>query len=625
MIARRELPTGVDKYIEAVTKCYYVDKTEIIGDLLPVNSQVFLFTRPRRFGKTLTMDMLKTFFEISKEDTSVYFRDKKVWAMGERVTKEQGKYPVISLSFKGADCETWDETFDQLKLIIWKEFSRHEELANSDKVIKSDLAMYDKIVAQVAPDSNYRVALDTLERMLHKHYGVSPIVLIDEYDAPIQAGYENGYYNKVISFIKDFFSNGLKSNPDLSLGVLTGVLRVSKESIFSDLNNLNIYSILRRKGEEPDEKEMEESDRYRDEDLPERIDPCFTSYFGFTLDEVKEMLRYYGYSRKIDEVVEWYDGYTFGDAEVFNPLSVLTYIRSGCIAGKYWVNTSGNGILGDMLERTNKDIEAKLAALLQGETITSPISESVVYADLNKKAGRNKNLFSMLLFSGYLKAVGVAEESEDQNAAYMSVMPDSDSEGDDEDGEDGEEENDTEYLLKIPNKEVRMIFRTEILDRMQVESDSLLADIWSALKRRDAAALEEPLRSYLLTAISVYDVGGSEISEDRRANNEYEAFYHGMWMGFVAYKSRSYYIRSNIESGDGRLDLSLEPNNKRYPAMILEFKHLKDKDKSLRDLANSALSQIDDKHYDADLKDRGCKNIIKVGIAYHGKDVAVAM
>ncbi len=614
MSARRELPTGVDNYISAVTNYYYVDKTEIIGDLLPADGKVFLFTRPRRFGKTLTMSMLKTFFEISKEDTSVYFKDKKVWAMGERVTKEQGKYPVISMTLKGADCETWEETLDQLKLIIWKEFSRHEELANSDKVIKSDLAMYDKIVAQVAPDSNYRVALDTLERMLHKHYGVKPIVLIDEYDAPIQAGHENGYYNKVISFIKDFLTNGLKSNDDLNFAVLTGVLRISKESIFSDLNNLNVYSILRRKGDEPDEKEIEESDRYRDEDLPERIDPCFTSYFGFTLDEVKEMLRYYGYSRKIDEVVEWYDGYTFGDAEVFNPLSVLEYVKSGCIADSYWVNTSGNGILSDLLERADESMENKIVSLLQGETIQSPITESVVYADLN---GDDEQIFSVLVSSGYLKAVGKVEK--DQNIACMAAADGS------ANAESKIARNKAEYLLKIPNKEVWSIFRAEVFKKVKIKSEDFLENIWSAVQRRDCETLESLLRDYLLTTASSHDVGGKDVTKSDRSNKEYESFFHGMWFGFAAYISGDYYTKSNGESGEGRYDLTLVPKDMRYPAMILEFKHLRYKSEMLQDKAKEALAQIDDKHYDADLKNRGFKNIIKVGIAYLGKDVAVAM
>lgn len=306
------LPIGVSDYRLASTEYYYVDKTMLIKDFLDERPKVSLFTRPRRFGKSLNMDMIRTFFEKTEEDTSVYFRDKKIWKYGEKYRKEQGKYPVIFLTFKDIKFETWEETYQNMYRTIRNEFERHMVLEDSERLSKYEKDYFHKVLEGLADESDMVTSLAQLSQMLDEHYGIAPMIIIDEYDTPIQQGYMQGFYDRIILFMRNLFSGGLKDNRHLSYGFLTGILRVAKESIFSGLNNLKINSIL---------------------------DNRYSEYFGFTPEEVKDMTVCFGVQEKYGEICEWYDGYRFGRSEIFNPWSVVNYFSNECEPRAFWQST----------------------------------------------------------------------------------------------------------------------------------------------------------------------------------------------------------------------------------------------------------------------------------------------
>ena len=323
--ANLPLPIGISDYRLASSEYYYVDKTMMIRDFIDERPMVSLFTRPRRFGKTLNMDMLRTFFEKTEEDTSVYFKDKKIWACGKKYREYQGKYPVIFITFKDIKKDTWEETFERIVQLIRIEYKRHAELANSTKIQDADY--YKKIIEGSMDPVLFDASLYMLSKMLHEHHGIAPVIIIDEYDIPIQQGYMKGYYDKVILFMRNLFSGGFKDNKHLSYGFLTGILRVAKESIFSGLNNLVVNSVLDNK---------------------------YSAYFGFTPDEVKEMAEYYHVADKYGEICEWYDGYRFGKSEIFNPWSVINYFNNECEPRAFWQSTGSNDIIGEILVEADK-------------------------------------------------------------------------------------------------------------------------------------------------------------------------------------------------------------------------------------------------------------------------------
>ena len=365
------LPLGSTDFKEICRNYYYVDKTLLIKELLDERAAISLFTRPRRFGKTLNMDMLKTFFEISEEDTSIYFKDKKIWQQGEDYTQYQGKYPVIFLSFKDASKYSWEELYPRLIETIRDEYVRHIELKTSDKI--SDLDFYKKIVSGDADSTDYSMSILRLSQMLNEHYGKKVVLIIDEYDTPIQAGHINGFYRDVIQFARDLLSSALKDNHNLIYGFLTGILRVAKESIFSGLNNVRVYSVLDRK---------------------------FSGYFGFTEDEVTEMARYYEATEKLSEVKDCYDGYRFGLTEIYNPWSVLNYFANDCVPQPYWLQTSSNSIIYEMLECIQEDTYESLQQVLEGGKVTSLVDVNMTYSDIH---GRTEDVFSLMLMAGYVK------------------------------------------------------------------------------------------------------------------------------------------------------------------------------------------------------------------------------
>lgn len=369
------LPIGTTNYKKICNKYYYVDKTLLVKEILDESMEISLFTRPRRFGKTLNMDMLRTFFEKTPEDTSVYFQDKKIWQQGKEYTQHQGRYPVIYLSLKDIKASGWETAFNLLKLTIRTEFARHKELAESCKVTSTDAAFYKKILVGEADEAEYMLSLQPLSRMLHEHYGEAPIIIVDEYDTPIQEGYFHGFYNQAVEFTRNFFSAAFKDNPHLSFGILTGILRVAKESIFSGLNNVQVYSVL---------------------------DERYSSCFGFTEAEVQEMAEYYGLNAKAEEIKTWDDGYEFGETEIYNPWSVINYVYNNGAAKPYWVQTSQNSAIQELLQELNEETCASLSRLLGGAEVEAVVETNIIYPKLKDQQA---NIFGFLLMTGYLKSV----------------------------------------------------------------------------------------------------------------------------------------------------------------------------------------------------------------------------
>ena len=547
------LPIGSTDYRKICDQYYYVDKTLMLKDLLDDGSNFVLFTRPRRFGKTLNMDMLRTFFEKTDEDTSRYFTDKKIWAQGEEYTRHQGKYPVIFLSFKDAKQNTWEEMYAELQETIKDEFYRHYELKDSEKV--KDKAYFQSILDGKASKAELGKSILRLSEMLRQHYGQKVILLIDEYDTTIQAGHAHNFYDDVINFMRNMLSAALKDNNNIAFGILTGILRVAKESIFSGLNNIRVYSVLDRK---------------------------YSSYFGFTNAEVEDMARYYEKEDKLPEVKEWYDGYIFGETEIFNPWSVLNYFANDCLAMPYWVQTSENFVVYDLLNYLNTEIFQKLNELVSGKIVTSIVDTNVVYPEIKNRA---ENIFAFLLMTGYLKAV------------RTTLTP----------------FGDRECELSIPNKELTNVYYKEIIAHLSENMSMNIAyTVSKALMEKDIDLLKKSLNTFLLEAISFHDTLN-------------ENYYHGLLLGMGLLFHEKYFVRSNRESGNGRYDIALEPKNiGEMPGIIIEVKSKKDNAESLAALAEKALEQINEKQYDADMKSRGVQAVYKYGIAFYKKTVEIA-
>ena len=546
----KSLPIGVSDFKLATTGYYYVDKTLMIRDFLDKKPMVSLFTRPRRFGKTLNMDMMRVFFEKTNEDTSVYFKDKQIWQCGNYYTKHQGQYPVIFLTFKDIKSMTWEETFQKIRRLISLEFIRHNELETSSVLTSYEKEQYHLLAGDTGDEVDCQMGLQLLSLLLHKHYGRECIIIIDEYDTPIQQGHTCNFYPEIVNFMRNFFSGGLKDNPHLAFGFLTGILRVANESIFSGMNNLKTYSIL---------------------------DDGYSSYFGFTEKEVKDMLRYYGKDDKYNELSEWYDGYRFGNTEIFNPWSVINYISDNCFPKAFWQSTGSNEIIGEIIQTATPEITKDLYKLLCGEKIATYIDTGVIYPEVQNNP---YSIYSFLLVAGYLKIANIYPQSDG------NFMCD----------------------VAIPNKEITFVYEKEVLNR--TNQNSLAISISQAIFSKDTQKLQALLEDFMVKSISSID----------GAN---EGFYHGMMLGLCAILGNRYKIRSNRESGLGRFDIQLMPLTKGMPGFIFEFKHTKDEHTDLSALADSALQQIEAKKYDTELRDNGVNSIIRIGIAFRGKSAVV--
>lgn len=488
----KSLPIGVSDFKLATTGYYYVDKTLMIRDFLDKKPMVSLFTRPRRFGKTLNMDMLRVFFEKTNEDTSVYFKDKQIWQCGDYYTKHQGQYPVIFLTFKDVKSMTWEETFQKIRRLISLEFIRHNELETSSVLTAYEKEQYHLLAGDSGDEVDCQMGLQLLSLLLHKHYGRECIIIIDEYDTPLQQGHTCNFYPEIVNFMRNFFSGGLKDNPHLAFGFLTGILRVAKESIFSGMNNLKTYSIL---------------------------DDGYSSYFGFTEKEVKDMLRYYGKDDKYNELSEWYDGYRFGNTEIFNPWSVINYISDNCFPKAFWQSTGSNEIIGEIIQAATPEITKGLYKLLCGEKIAAYIDTGVIYPEVQNNP---YSIYSFLLVAGYLKVANIYPQSDG------NFMCD----------------------VAIPNKEITFVYEKEVLNR--TNQNSLAISISQAIFSKDTQKLQALLEDFMVKNISSID----------GAN---EGFYHGMMLGLCAILGNRYKIRSNRESGLGRFDIQLMPLAKGMP------------------------------------------------------------
>ena len=548
------LPIGISDYRRASTQYYYVDKTLLIRDFIDERPQVSLFTRPRRFGKTLNMDMLRTFFEISEEDTSVYFRDKKIWSCGREYRDYQGKYPVIYVTFKDVKSETWETAYDLIYKILRNEFERHSELLTSDKISPYEKKYMTNMLNGEVNENDVAFAFLNLSRMLHTHYRVAPIIIIDEYDTPIQQGHIRGYYDKVIDFMRALFSGGLKDNSHLSYGFLTGILRVAKESIFSGLNNLKINSVL---------------------------DNRYSEYFGFTSEEVMEMAEYYGASEKYEELCKWYDGYRFGQTEIFNPWSVIGYFNNECIPRAFWQSTGSNDIISEVLNNALVETYEKLESLMQGKSIVTHIDTGVIYPQIQQNPS---SVYSFLLVTGYLKAV---TNEQSFGGDYMCEVA-------------------------LPNKEIACVYSKEILSRFEnVIFPSAAIAIQEAMYTMDIPALQKNLQTFLLQTVSFHDAAN-------------ETFYHGLILGFCAMLDDRYQITSNREAGNGRFDIQMLPYNNKLPGILIELKSEKNcNDSELEKLAGKALDQMNQRQYHVEMKAKGVKEILQYGIAFSGKSACI--
>lgn len=445
------LPVGVSDYRLASTEYYYIDKTMMLKDFIDERPMVTLFTRPRRFGKTLNMDMLRTFFEKTNEDTSKYFKDKKIWEQGEYYRSFQGKYPVIFITLKDVKHNSWDNTFANIGSIISSEYCRHSDLSKSPKLDKKQKDFYDKMVSEKFSAVDLERSLLYLSEMLKKHYGEGAVIIIDEYDTPIQSGHTSGFYDDVIAFMRNLLSGCFKDNKSLAFGFLTGILRVAKESIFSGLNNLTINSVLDNK---------------------------YSEYFGFTANEVKEMAAYYSASDKFDEVCEWYDGYRFGKTDIFNPWSVINYFSNDCEPRAFWLSTGSNDIIGEIIKEADNEIYERLSSLVNGGSFTTYIDTSVIYPQIKNNPS---SIYSFLLMAGYLKVV---KSSVSISGDFMCEVA-------------------------LPNKEISLVYRKEILQKLEnlIPQATAIA-VEEAIFSGNGEKLRDIISNFLIQSVSAFDTAG---------------------------------------------------------------------------------------------------------------------
>ena len=546
---KKAVPVGIEDFKELIQEgYYYIDKTLLIDEMLMNKSKVTLFTRPRRFGKTLNMSMIKYFFDVKdKEENKKLFENLKV--SNSEYMSEQGKYPVIFISLKDLKEDTWEECLESIKDIMYKIFNEYNFLREKLNVVEK--RQFDKIWEIIGNERNFKTSLLDLSNYLNKYYGEKVIILIDEYDAPIINAFDKGYYNEAINFFQTFYSSALKTNNSLKYGVLTGITRIIKEGIFSGLNNLKVDTILNKK---------------------------YSEYFGLLESEVVEMLDYFGMKYKIEEVKEWYNGYLFGESEVYNPWSIVNYIDNREIKA-YWANVSGNTLLENMLDHAGESVYDDLKRFTDGESIEKYISDGTTIKSL---LSNDDEIWQLLLYSGYLTKAKNQEKESDSNI----------------------------YNLKIPNKEIRKYFGNMFLNRFfgtEVKTNILI----KALENGDIKKFEKTLGEIMINMLSHFDL-----------DKEMEKIYQVFMIGLVGFLMGKYEIISNDESGYGRYDLAMIPIKSNEKAYLMEFKISKMKN-GMEERAQKALKQIDEKKYDTRLKARGIKNILKIGVAFYGKEVKV--
>ena len=538
----KKIPIGVENFKEIITNnYYYVDKTKFIEKILNDGSKIKLFTRPRRFGKTLNMSTIKHFFDIkNNEENRKLFNnldiEKSVYI------KEQGQYPIIFISMKGIKDITWEEAKSSLKILISNLYSEFKYLL--DDLDEFDLPRFKKYLLADIDFANLKNALEFLTRVLYEKHKKEVILLIDEYDSPLISAYEHNYYDEAINFFKVFYGEALKTNDYLKMGIITGIIRVIKAGIFSDLNNLRVYSIL---------------------------DKQYSDFFGFTEKEVEKILIDFNIEYNLPEVKSWYDGYRFGDTEVYNPWSILNFVQNRELEG-YWIGTSGNFLIKEVLKDSNSEINISLEKLFNGEKIEEVITGN---SDLSSLLSYHE-IWELLLFSGYL----TVDKKIDEDV----------------------------YSLRLPNKEIRKFFKNEFIDITFGASE--FRKTMETLKNNKIEEFEKNLQNILLKSTSYMD-------------GKNENFYHGLFLGMSFYLDNKYLLKSNREAGLGRYDVLIEPINKKERAFILEFK-VTDSEKNLENFSKEALEQIINKKYNIELIEKGIKNITYIGIAFYKKQVKIS-
>jgi len=557
---KKKLPIGISNFKEIIEdEYYYFDKTEFIENLFEEVSKIKLFTRPRRFGKTLNMSMIKYFFDIeNKNENKKLFENLKI--SENEYFKKQGTAPVISISFRNYDESSWENGFEMIKNTISDLYDEFEFVKENLSARKKE--KYDSILFNRATEATWKLSLLDLTKYLYEYYGRKVVVLIDEYDQPIIDSYVKGYYQEAISFFKTFYGVVLKDNNYLEMGIMTGILRVAKENIFSGLNNLRVHTIL---------------------------DNRFTEYFGITESEVERALKDFDLEFELKDVQRWYNGYLFGDIKVYNPWSIINFLNDEKLK-PYWVNTSGNELIKLYLKKLKNEIFDDFSKLLNKKSILRRIDENMTFANL--EANYEENIWNLFFHSGYLTLAEEVQDDEEQ------------------------------VYLKIPNEEILKMFSKMFIEVYFENYNSFYNMVYS-LKNGDIETFKKELRKILLENVGIFDVSGGYK----------EQFYHGLMLGIILTLKNEYEITSNNFAGKGRYDLLLKPKNleKRKEGIILELKVVNvmenlSEDKILEKLENEcdiALQQIEKKEYASVLKNSGVKNVLKIGIAFFGKEVAV--
>jgi hypothetical protein len=556
----KPLPVGVDNFDDIITNgYYYVDKTLMIKELLYLKGKVNLFTRPRRFGKTLNMSMLQHFFEDrGNQELNNYnkklFDGLKIMQAGDKYTSHMCKYPVINISLKSAKKDTFDMAYESIKEIIIETYSRHKYLLDSAKLNEGQKKLFKSIyIKRMATDSQFYNSLKFLSMCLYEHFGKKVVVLIDEYDVPLETAYYNGFYNKMINLIRSLF-DALKTNDYLQFAVVTGCLRISKEAIFTGLNNLEMLSILSE---------------------------AYSEHYGFTEKEIDEMLKFYSFEDNKGIIKDWYNGYVFGNTEVYNPWSIINYVKSIYVSRTafpkpYWSNTSSNNIVKKLIETSTLSIKESIESLINGNTMEIQVHEEITYGDIETS---EENIWNFLFFTGYLRKVSARMEGKN---IYVSV--------------------------NIPNKEVEYIYENTIInwfDKIIKAKDMTV--LYKAVLEGDDDTFSDIVTDELMNTISYYDYK--------------EEFYHGMLIGIFS-KMGNYTVVSNLESGLGRPDILIKPRSVRKEAIILELKRVKNVD-NLEKACYEALEQIEKNKYEESLKKDGFRKFIKYGVAFFKKDCMV--
>ena len=557
---KKPLPIGVDNFEDIVKSRYcYVDKTMFIKELLDLKGKVNLFTRPRRFGKTLNLSMLRYFFEDTgdvkkNEENQSLFQGLKIMEQGEEYTQHMGNYPVINLTLKSAKQPTFESAYGKMKRAIADEFQRHHYILSSEKITEEDKKLFQEIADRKAEYDDYSGALEFLSKCLYEATDKKTVILIDEYDVPLENAYFRGFYEKMVDFIRSLFESALKTNNCLQFAVITGCLRISKESIFTGLNHLKIISIL---------------------------DQRYGEHFGFTESEVIQIMSYYEVENRFPTMKEWYDGYTFGDTEVYNPWSVINFMYDLCantnaFPHPYWINTSSNDIIKDLIARADRETKGQIETLLGGGILDIQIHEEVTYEDMH---GSGENLWNFLYFTGYL-----TKESEyfKESSIFLRV--------------------------RIPNIEVKTIYQNTILNWMKAAiKKEDFHDLYRAMEEGDAQRMADLLNGQLFRTISFYDSA--------------ENFYHGFLTGILS-QSENYLVKSNRESGNGRSDIMVKSPSLRGRSFIVEVK-VSDSVDDLENDAQEALKQIYDKRHREELRAEGYRKIDCYGVSFFRKDCEV--